>query len=408
MRSAARHPPVSLVTSHGRQVLDSLPGDRVLDVLIRHGISWSAVSIYVTPAEGGAPRLRACLDERLDTIDDAGEVILYFNRNIDPFALWLRSFTTVASAQPGEEATEYFYQQADASEPALLKKLSPEECRTIIASRMADTVADALPRGADLVVGVSGGGDSNALLYGLTQLTDHGLRLHPVILRGIPDWDAGVPRARELCDRYGLELTVLEEADVRALLGMPDDKGALIDRFEREFEGDDFEFLGTLLIRLGLFAHARRVGTTFVCTGLNLEDVLCESMFRLATGRKPAPFPVRTIGDTTLVMPLWLCPKRIIDGCFPRYSLENYGARYPGFSPGRNLYYNIVFGLQSQSPAYAEQLAAGLSAVSLEDPVSYTFDERLGFHVEAPPPFPLVRRFERMVGRSGPPSLAVD
>jgi hypothetical protein len=280
----------------------------------------------------------------------------------------------------------------------LLKKLSPEECKTVIADRVADTIRATVPPGSDLVVGVSGGGDSNALLYGLTRLADHDLRIHPMILKGIPDWDLGVPRAQELCDSYGLELRVMEESDVRELLGISGDTGLqLIDRFEREFKGDDFEFLGTLLIRLALTRRAREVGTEFVCTGLNLEDVLCESMFRISTGLKPAPFPLRAIGDVKLVLPLWLCPKRIIDGCFPRFSRENYDARYPCFSLGRNLYYSVVYALQSQFPAFLEQMAQGLSKLSMEDPVTYTFDEQLGFHVERFVPFPLRRRFERML-----------
>jgi hypothetical protein len=286
---------------------------------------------------------------------------------------------------------------------AFLKKLSPTECRSIIAQRVAETVNEHLPRGSHLVVGVSGGGDSNSLLHGLMQM-DHGLVVHGVIIKGIPDWDHGVPRAHELCQRYGIELTVMEEHEVKALVGMPEDDVALIDRFEREFRDDDFEFLGTLLIRLALVQRAGEVGASFICTGLNLEDVMCESLFRLASGLTPAGFPVRDIGDMTLVLPLWLCPKRIIDGCFPTYSRENYEARYPCFSLGRNLYYSVVFATQSQFPGYLEQLARGLSQQSLANPVSYVLDSELGLHVERFVPFPLRNRFKRMLGTTAPTS----
>jgi hypothetical protein len=236
------------------------------------------------------------------------------------------------------------------------------------------------------------------MLYGLSQMRDYDLVVKPIIIKGIPDWDQGVPRARELCDSYGLELTILEEQDVKMLLGLPTNSGSLIDRFEREFKGDDFEFLGTLLIRLALSKYARNIGTSFICTGLNLEDILCECMFRLSHGLKPAPFPSRTIGDLTLIMPLWLCPKRIIDGCFPKFSLENYDGRYPCFSLGRNLYYSVVYAMQSQFPGFPEQIARGLSELSSKDPVVYTLDEQLGFHVERFVPFPLRQKFERMLG----------
>jgi tRNA(Ile)-lysidine synthase TilS/MesJ len=247
---------------------------------------------------------------------------------------------------------------------------------------------------------VSGGGDSNALLEGLTRVRDHGLSLHPVIIKGIPDWDAGVPRARALCESYGLNLTVMEEPDVKELLGIPRDSISLIDRFEREFQGDDFEFLGTLLVRLALLKQARALDSKYICTGLNLEDVLCEAMFRMTSGLKPAGIPVRQIGDSTLITPLWLCPKRIIDGCFPRFARENYEARYPCFSLGRNLYYSVVYAMQSQFPGFVEQLATGLSELSARDPVQYSHDEQLGFHVERFVPFPLRQKFERMLKAS--------
>jgi tRNA(Ile)-lysidine synthase TilS/MesJ len=364
-------------------------------------VPWSAVSIYAVPRGGGHPVLTPSLDRKLGELDDADEILLYFNRNVNPFIFSLERFKTIASAGAGDEATEYFYQRLDnenGSAESFLKKLTPEECRSVIADLVADTVREHLPEGAELVVGVSGGGDSNALLYGLTSARDYGLTLRPTILKGIPDWDQGVPRAQELCGSYELELEVVEESELQELLGIEDSSVPLIDRFEREFKGDDFEFLGTLLIRLALSKRAREAGTPFICTGLNLEDIVCENLFRVSTGLKPAGVPARTIGDVTLVTPLWLCPKRIIDGCFPRFSLENYEARYPCFSLGRNLYYSLVYSMQSQFPGFLEQLARGLSELSLRDPVTYTFDEQLGFHVERFVPFQLRQKFQRMLG----------
>jgi tRNA(Ile)-lysidine synthase TilS/MesJ len=395
-------PTVSVVTAHGRQLLASDGDERLIEVLNRNGVAWSAVSVYRVPKSGGAPQLCSALDTRLADLDDTTELLLYFNRNVNPFLFSLVGWKTVESADPtGPDATEYVYQRLDnarGSADVYLKKLSPPECREAIAARVAETVRDALPAGSHLVIGVSGGGDSNSLLYGLTQLRDH-VTLHPVIIRGIPDWDQGVPRAQELCANYGLDLRIMDEAEVKGLLGIPRDSTALIDRFEREFPGDDFEFLGTLLIRLALARHARDVGTRYICTGLNLEDVLCENLFRVSTGLPPAPAPVREIGDVTLVLPLWQCPKRIIDGCFPKYSLANYQARYPCFSLGRNLYYSLVYSMQSQFPGFPEQLARGMSELAAKAPTEYAFDEQLGFHVERFVPLALRARFLRMLAR---------
>ncbi|MEV8511986.1 hypothetical protein [Dactylosporangium sp. NPDC051484] len=396
-----------MVTSHGRQALPGGADERLIDILGRANVPWSAVSIYVRPKSGGEPRLTACLDLTLRDFVDASEILLYFNRNVNPFLFTPTDFAVIESDDPGAEATEYIYQRFDNEQggtETFLKKLSPAEGKSIIADRVGDTIRAHVPAGSDLVVGVSGGGDSNALLYGLSQLTDHGITVHPVILKGIPDWDAGVPRAQALCDTYGLTLRIIEADEVKELLGIPKDAVPLIDRFEREFPGDDFEFMGTLLIRLALSKHAREIGTQYICTGVNLEDIVCENMFRVSTGLKPAGFPVRAIGDDIrLVFPLWLCPKRIIDGCFPKYSLDNYDARYPCFSLGRNLYYSVIYTLQSQFPGYVEQFARGMSALSLSDPVEYAYNAQLGFHVERDVPFPLLRRFQKMLSGAGSP-----
>ena len=388
---------ISVVTAHGRQVLHSDGRERLIDVLIRNNVPWSAVSIYGYDPEGNL-KLYSGLDKPLREFDSK-ELLLYFNRNVNPFKFGVENFQVVADAESENYGTEYFYQNLDnrnSSAEVYLKKLDPDECRSIIASRVSDMVTDYLPDDVDLVVGVSGGGDSNSMLHGLSKMKDK-VRIHPVIIKGIPDWDKGVPRAVELCKNYGLELKIIEPNEVKDLLGIPHDSSSLIDRFERTFEGDDFEFLGTLLIRLALTKYAREIGTRYICTGLNLEDILCENLYRISTGLKPASCPARTIGDMTLVMPLWLCPKRIIDGCFPKYSLDNYEARYPCFSLGRNLYYSVIYAMQSQFPGFPEQLARGLSNLAKANPVEYKLDEQLGFYVERLVPLDLRHKFNKML-----------
>lgn len=389
-----------VVTTHGRRALGGASTDRILDVLVRNGIPWSAVSIYVREAPDRGLDLAAGLDRRLDSFPQGSELFLYFNRNINPFQFDIGNFSLVADEGGGREATEYIYQTMDNDAgrvETFLKKLSPDECRAIIADRVADTLHTHVPEGEPLVVGVSGGGDSNAMLHGLTQSAAGRNALRPVIIKGIPDWDQGVPRAQALCERYGLELDVVSEEDVMRLLGIESGHGGLIDRFEREFPGDDFEFLGTLLIRIALMKRAEEIGARFVATGLNLEDVLCESLYRAAQGLQPARHPLRPIGPVSLVMPLWLCPKKIIDGCFPTFSRENYDARYPCFSLGRNTYYSMAYSFQSQFPGMAERLVQGFAEMAEKMPTTYTYNEDLGFHVERFVPFPLLVKFKRFL-----------
>jgi len=400
-------PSVCVITAHGRQTLNAGPDERLVDILGRNGVPWAAVSTYVAPSGGGQPFPFPCLGSKLKEIPGGGQVLVYFNRNVNPFAFSLNSFKTIEDSDATDQVTDFFYQRFDNSASAVelyLKRLTSDECKGIVAARVAETVRSVVPRGTDLVVGVSGGGDSNALLHALVGIRDHGLTLHPIIITGLPEWDEGVSRSRQLCMSYGLELTVLEEKDTKGLLGLKQDSEKLIDCFEREFQGDDFEFLGTLLIRLALSSRAQQIGTSFICTGLNLEDVVCENLYRLSNGLRPASTPYRNIGDTTLVFPLWMCPKRVIDGCFPKYSLDNYMMRYPSVALGRNLYYSVVYSLESQFPGFIEQVARGLSELAQNDPVVYSSDDQLGFHVERPVPLPLRWKFQKMLGRTVDPA----
>lgn len=396
-------PKIAIVTTHGRTELSALPAERLVDALKRHGVPWSATAVYGRKHDDQSSiELLSVLDHRLERLTQYCEILIYFNRNVNPFLFSLNNFSVLGSEDKTSSGTEYFYQMLDndrGTASTTLAKMSPEDCRDLIADCVIKVVREQVEQNAKVVVGVSGGGDSNAMLYGLSKAVEEtGVEVYPVIAKGIPDWDAGVPRAVELCEKYGLSLRVLEEMEIRDMLGISTDGVSLIDRFEKEFPGDDFEFLGTLIIRLALTKYASELGTQYICTGLNLEDVVCEQMFRLSGGMKPAGMPGRQIGDHKLIMPLWLCPKRIIDGCFPKYSLENYEARYPCFSLGRNLYYSVVYNLQSNFPGYIEGMAQGFSTLAENDPVEYTYDEGLGIHLERFVPLALRQQFLRMLG----------
>ena len=88
----------------------------------------------------------------------------------------------------------------------IIKKLSSKECKEIVQNLTHKMIRDSLKNGDRIVVGVSGGGDSNALLYGLTTFKDFDIEIIPVMIKGIPEWDKAVPKAQKLCSSYNLKL----------------------------------------------------------------------------------------------------------------------------------------------------------------------------------------------------------
>jgi hypothetical protein len=254
-------PKIAIVTAHRRQELDVRPGERLAETLRRHSIPWSAIAIYGIRRADDAAELISGLNRTVESFSEFAELRLYFNRNVNPFMFSLERFNETGPDVPGAHETEFFYQTMSNDEGAAhttLARLSSTDCLHIVADRVQAVLSEHVEPDATVVVGVSGGGDSNAMLYGLSKAAEAGLDIRPVIGKGIPDWDAGVPRARALCEAHGLKLKVLEEDEMRDLLGVPADSLSLVERFEREFVGDDFEFLGTLMIRIVVRTRSRQ------------------------------------------------------------------------------------------------------------------------------------------------------
>jgi hypothetical protein len=76
------------------------------------------------------------------------------------------------------------------------------------------------------------------------------------------------------------------------------------------------------------------------------------------------PFPRRELDGVSIFYPLYHCPKRILDGCFPKYSLENYEDRYPSHLKGRAIAYGFAQSLNSLVPGLEFDLLNGLEKLS--------------------------------------------
>lgn len=180
-----------------------------------------------------------------------------------------------------------------------------------------------------IVAGISGGGDSNTLVYGLTKFIQQAGRSGSEIvcftLAMDPLWpESAVDRARQLCHRAGFEHRVLNACDMTRLLRMSMFPATLWEAFRRDYGPDTVHFFGTFFVNLVGHHLCGELSASSLCVGYNREDLLAELLFCLMNGRRPLPYPVRRMGEINCLFPLWQIPKHLLDACYPRYSASNY------------------------------------------------------------------------------------
>lgn len=106
-----------------------------------------------------------------------------------------------------------------------------------------------------IVAGISGGGDSNTLVYGLTKFVqESGQPASGIVcftLAMDPLWpESAVDRARELCERAGFEHHVLYASGMTDLLGMSASPAKLWEVFRRDYGPETVHFFGTFFVNL--------------------------------------------------------------------------------------------------------------------------------------------------------------
>lgn len=211
------------------------------------------------------------------------------------------------------------------------------------------------------VFGVSGGGDSNALAYGLRRcLPPDRLSAFTLVFGAVFSEQAAV-RATVLCQDLGISHRVLHPTDIARLLEVRTSVEELYADFCDEFGEEALHFFGTFLILRCARRLAAIEGLHDLAFGYNREDLLAEALFMLMNGHRPLAFPVRPIGDLRVVMPVWKVPKLLLDACHPQFSLENYRERDPYTTRQRSLGFFLAHALDSAYPSFGLSLLVGLS-----------------------------------------------
>lgn len=370
----------------------------VLEFLRQSRIPVNAVSLYGKNGDDASLELIVGEEKTIDTIENIyTDLIVQPDRNIK-YQNVLNRPINVFKEHPEEKVVgEYLFDTLNEDDNPVLKKFTVEEAKAYVNEAVGKVLSDAkVDFNKKIVFGISGGGDSNTLLEAFIANGFPRENLVPVMVHGIPDMDQGTNRARIISEEQGLDLIELSPTDIDDILGRQRKDGTWAEDYERIFE-DDLESIATLVIRLGLSSVAKKVNAQAIVTGLNLEDILSESMSAIARGITPPPFPVRNILDTKIMYPLYRVPKKILDATHPSFSLENYIQRFPSNAHWRAVMYYFAQSVSSNLPGMEFRLIDGLQKISMTRELDVHIDERLGLPVMGPVDDETVKLWEKFI-----------
>lgn len=353
------------------------------EICILNGIPFQSVSFYFLKNKNYI--VFTGLHKPLYELKDIAEkIIIRPDRNIN-FKDLICKGTSITKIE--NSVAEYTF--SDPSDLSVLKliEMNDQDCHKYVQREVTNFLNNDIKEITDqkIIIGVSGGGDSNTLIRSFIESG----KVEPeqivgVMMLGIPDWDLGKPRAEEICQKYGVELRFVTPEEVNTLLGRKNDNSDWVTDFENNFPDVDLEVLGTLAIRLSLSHIAKMINAQSVVIGLNLEDLLSECFLQVMKGMMPLPFPERQIDGVNIWYPLYMCPKKILDGCYPKYSLQNYLDRYESKLLGRAIPYYIAQMMHVIYPGVEFDIIRGFKELSLSNKNFTNYDVGLGFSTLTP------------------------
>ncbi|WP_410611082.1 hypothetical protein [Amycolatopsis sp. lyj-109] len=259
--------------------------------------------------------------------------------------------------------------------------VTPDQARRLVSDQVTSFVRENSIAESGCVFGVSGGGDSNALAYGLhNSLPADRLTAFTLTFRDVMT-DAAADRASVLCQELGIEHTVYTPQRLAALLEMTTSLDAFFADFERAFGHEAIHFFGTFLILKTARTLGRARGFTDLAFGYNREDLLAELLFMVMNGQQPLEYPIRRMGEQRLVMPVWQVPKLLLDACHPAFSLENYRERDPHTTRQRSLAFYLAHSLDSTYPSFGLSLLDGFRRTFAGRFGDLLYDEAMDVHV---------------------------
>lgn len=321
---------------------------------------------------------------RLDTLTDSrGHVIVRALRN----TLFETILPPIADQRERWETGVGFENivPGDSTKPAKSAHvvLTPQQSRDLVVREVRSFVNTHRLSDRGCVVGISGGGDSTALAYGLREAVPRDRLLAFTLVFSDVMTQSAADRAVVLCQELGINHVVLQPDDLENLLEITTSLHSLHNDFSEVFGSESVHFFGTFLILKTARTLASQKHYHNIALGYNREDLLAEMLFLMVNGSKPLSYPIRNLGQERIVMPVWRIPKLLLDACHPRFSLENYRERDANTTRQRSLAFYLGHALDSIYPSFGLSLLQGVGTALSDSFSPLTYDSDLDIYVTA-------------------------
>ncbi|MCL4278840.1 MAG: hypothetical protein KJZ60_04030, partial [Ignavibacteriaceae bacterium] len=247
----------------------------------------------------------------------------------------------------------------------IIHELNPDSAKNLVKEKITDFIKKN-SQSRTLIVGISGGGDSNTLAQGLKTLIGKQFIFFTIVFE--PIWPASAAeRASKLCADHNLTHYVYNNKEIEELLKMKKSLSDFYNEYCEKFGSNTSHFFGTYLISIVARKLCKKYNANEYILGFNREDLLSDLLFSIMNGQKPLEFPVRKFGSTRLLMPLWDIPKIILDACYPKYSLSNYQERQDEQSTyQRNIIYYLAHSVEDVYPNLGLSLMEGVRKIFVD------------------------------------------
>ncbi len=249
-------------------------------------------------------------------------------------------------------------------ESLILKQFNRQEALEYIFESfcaVVKTYISSIPKKHPIIqVALSSGGDGRVVAecLNLYQKRFGDCEFKCVIMSiAFEDEEEHISNGIKIAEKFNLNYETYSSDEVSKKLNYAENINIISENYKIDFPQDEPEVLGTYWVQELNIILANENDIDSIIFGFNQEDVIADRIYQMMTCKLLPSFPIRKLGDITLLAPLSQIPKKMIDSMDVNNSIRNYSIRLPSVSYLRSSLYFIAYHICEQYPAIADILS---------------------------------------------------